>query len=218
MRLLEALDLLPLRDRPKPFIGFSDNTAIHLALARIGLVSFHGAHPGGEFPGFTERCFRDVLFRAEPAGALPSAPDGEAAVCLSAGEAEGPLVGGNLALLAAACGTPFELDARGRIVVIEDINEPAYRIDRAFTQLRLAGCLDGAVAIAFGRFNWTEPVPPTDPPLDEVLAELVGPLDIPAVAGLPFGHVDDQWCLPLGVRARVDAGSGRFELLESAVT
>jgi muramoyltetrapeptide carboxypeptidase len=129
---------------------------------------------------------------------------------------EAPLTGGNLSLLAASCGTPFQLDARDRIVFIEDVNEPAYRIDRAFTQLRLAGCLDGVRGFAFGAFSWDNAEADDQPPSDELLAKLVEPFGVPALAGLPFGHIDEQWCLPLGVRARLDADEGTLALLEPA--
>lgn len=217
MRLLDRLDLSPLRTRPKAFIGFSDNTAIHLALDRVGVVSFHGAHPGAEWGDFTTRGLRDLLFAAKAAGTLPGAPAGEVNT-LAPGIAEGRLTGGNLAMLAASCGTSFALDSRDRIVFIEDVNEPAYRIDRAFTQLRLAGCLDGVRGVAFGRFDWTDSRPEGEPPVDEILADLVAPLGVPAVSGLPFGHIDEQWCIPVGVRARLDAGSGTLALLDPAVT
>jgi len=214
MRLLDRLDLRPLRDRPKAFIGFSDNTAVHLALQRLGVVSFHAAHSGADYGAFTTGRLRDVLFRAVPAGVLPL--DGAGATCLVSGRVEGRLAGGNLSLLAAACGTPFALDARDRIVVIEDVNEPAYRIDRAFTQLRLAGCLDGVLGFAFGRFE-AEAQPTDDPPIESLLADLVSPFGVPAVTGLPFGHIDEQWCLPFGVMAGLDTSAPSLALLEPAV-
>jgi muramoyltetrapeptide carboxypeptidase len=214
MRLLDRLDLSPLLRSPKAFIGFSDNTAVHLALDRLGVVSFHGPHAGAEYGDFSVEGLRTVLFRAEPAGCLPATDPPRT---LFTGAAEGRLVGGNLALLAAACGTPFELVARNRIVFIEDVNEPAYRIDRAFTQLRLAGCLEGVRAVAFGAFSWDDETPEDEPPVEELLRSLVEPLGVPAVSGLPFGHIDDQWCIPVGTRARLDAVEGTLTLLEPAV-
>jgi muramoyltetrapeptide carboxypeptidase len=216
MRLLDRLDLSGMRERPKAFIGFSDNTAVHLALGRHDVVSFHGAHAGADFGAFTIAGLRRSLFEPDASGELPM-PDGACAQRLVRGIAEAPLVGGNLSLLAAACGTPFALDARDRIVFIEDVNEPAYRIDRAFTQLRLAGCLDGVRGFAFGAFSWDATTPNDEPPSHELLARLIEPFGVPAVAGLPFGHIDEQWCLPLGVRARLDADTLTLSLLEPAV-
>jgi len=215
MRLLDRLDLSPLRDSPKAFIGFSDNTAVHLVLTRLGVVSFHGPHAGAEYGDFSLDALRNVLFSADAAGCLPPASQ---TCTLVAGTAEGRLAGGNLAMLASACGTPFQLVARDRIVFIEDVNEPAYRIDRAFTQLRLAGCLDGVRGFAFGGFSWDDAAPRDDIPADELLGSLVEPLGVPAVSGLPFGHIDDQWCIPLGVRARLDTVQGTLTLLEPAVS
>ncbi|HKJ93068.1 MAG TPA: LD-carboxypeptidase, partial [Longimicrobiales bacterium] len=128
MRTLPRVDLGGMLDRPRAFIGFSDNTVIHLALARLRVVSFHGPHAGGDAAtDATAECFRRVLWRAEPAGVLP-AGDGPAPETLVGGAAEGRLVGGNLALLAATCGTPWQVQARGCILLIEDVGEPLYRI------------------------------------------------------------------------------------------
>lgn len=222
IRALRHVDLSPLRERPKAVIGFSDNTIIHLALARLGVVSFHGPHAGfRHFPPATEAAFRRVVMSAGPAGALP-VPDGwpEPRI-LRGGRAEGPLVGGNLSILAATCGTPYRPDTRGAILFLEDVDEPLYRVDRMLAQLALAGVLDDLAGIALGEFKG---IPRPDDPgaergseaLAELLDEFVQPLGIPAVLGLPFGHGHENWTLPLGVRARLDAGACSLELLEPA--
>ncbi|HET9982801.1 MAG TPA: LD-carboxypeptidase [Longimicrobiales bacterium] len=217
MRLLPLLDLGPLAERPKPFIGFSDNTTLHLALARLGVASYHGPHPGESVTPVTDECFRRVLFEPEAAGPLPL-PEAAPRVCtLVAGVAEGPLVGGNLALAAAACGTPAAMTSEGKVVFLEDVGEPAYRLDRMLMQLRLAGALDGAVGLALGRFTEVEPQT-NDRPVDAVFREVAESLGVPAVLGLPIGHVADNWTLPLGVRARLDAGAGMLSLVEPAVS
>jgi muramoyltetrapeptide carboxypeptidase len=211
MRLLPRLDLTPLTLVPKPFIGFSDNTAVHLALHARGVVSFHGPHAGGELSELSERCLQRVLFDPAPAGML-ELPAGRPAERLHGGVAEGPLMGGNLALLAAMCGTPAQPSARDHILFLEDIGEEPYRLDRLWTQLVLAGALDGVRAVALGRF--------TDCGDDagDLLAALCAPLDVPVLAGLPIGHEPDNWTLPLGVMARLDADAGTLELLAGAVT
>jgi muramoyltetrapeptide carboxypeptidase len=211
MRLLARLDLSPLLDAPRPFIGFSDNTAVHLALHARGLVSFHGPHAGGDLTELSERCLRSVLFDTAAAGTL-ELPAERPAVRLAGGVAEGPLLGGNLALLAALCGTPAALRAAGAILFIEDVGEPAYRVDRMWMQLLLAGALDGVAGIALGRFT------DCDDDVAELLGSLVAPLGIPVLADLPIGHEPDNWTLPLGVRARLDADAGTLELLEGAVS
>lgn len=213
MRLLADVDLAPLARRPRPYIGFSDNTAVHLALHRRRIVSFHAPHAGGDASALAEDCLRDVLFRAAPAGLLPLPAD-QAPVTLVGGSAEGPLLGGNLALLAAMCGTPAPPVAQGCILFIEDIGEPAYRLDRAWMQLLLSGALDGVAGIAFGRF--TDCGDTSE--VHELLHRLAAPLGVPVAAELPIGHEPDNWTLPLGVRARLDAALGTLELLEAAVS
>ena len=231
LRILDAVGLtgepdgLPagLRDRPRAFIGFSDNTAVHLALTRAGLVSFHGPHAGYEhFSETTEAAFRSVLMSAEAAGTLPH-PPGASPRPLVGGVAEGPLVGGNLALLAATCGTPYQLDARGGILFIEDVGEPIYRIDRMLVQLRLAGVLDGVAGLAVGSFTampepvFREQADADGVCLERLLAELAESLGVPAVMGLPFGHGTENWTLPMGVAGRLDASAGTLTVLEPAV-
>jgi muramoyltetrapeptide carboxypeptidase len=211
MRLLAQLDLAPLLEVPKAYIGFSDNTAVHLAIHARGLVPFHGPHASGDATEMSEHVLLRVLRDPGPAGALPVPPD-RPAVTLAPGTAEGPLLGGNLSLLAAMCGTPAPPRARGAILFVEEIEEPAYRIDRAWTQLVLTGALDGVAGIAFGRFTNCEDFDV------ELLRELTAPLGVPVLADLPFGHEPDNWTLPLGVRARLDAGRGTIELLEGAVS
>jgi len=219
-RTLQHVDLTPLAARPRAFIGFSDNTTTHLALLAMGVVSFHGPHAGFEhFPLTTEGVFRSVLMEPGPAGRLPL-PPGASPSAISGGIAEGPLVGGNLAMLAAACGTAYQPDTRGAILFLEDVAEPPYRVDRMIMQLRLAGLLDHLAGVALGAFT-----PPDDPResddgeepgIEAVLAELLRPLGIPVMAGLPFGHEAENWTLPVGVRARLDADTGSLELLEPA--
>lgn len=211
MRLLAQLDLSPLVTRPKAYIGFSDNTAVHLALHARGVVSFHAPHAGGDLTDLSERCLQRVLFEPSAAGVL-ELPPGPAPAAVRGGAAEGPLVGGNLALLAAMCGTPAAPRAAGRILFVEDVGEAAYRLDRAWTQLLLSGALDDVAGIALGRFT------DCGDGVDELLHELTWSLGVPVLAGLPIGHEPDNWTLPLGVRARLDADAGTLQLLEGAVS
>ncbi|HEX6133456.1 MAG TPA: LD-carboxypeptidase [Longimicrobiales bacterium] len=212
MRLLRDVDLAPLVERPRAYIGFSDNTAVHLALNARRIVSFHAPHAGGDASPLAEECLRDVLFEPRPAGVLPL-PDEPRTVTLRDGVAEGRLLGGNLALLAAMCGTPGAPVARAAILFLEDIGEPAYRIDRQWMQLSLAGALDGVAGLAFGRFTDCGDADE----LHALLRSLADAAGVPAVAQLPIGHERDNWTLPLGVRARLDATRGTLELLEPGV-
>jgi muramoyltetrapeptide carboxypeptidase len=215
LRIVDALDFARQLADPIPFIGFSDNTSIHVRHAAIGVVSFHGPHPGGDFPPETEEFFRRVLFVPEPAGRIPEREGDPAARALVSGCAEGPLIGGNLAILAAMCGTPHAVAARGCILFLEDVGEPAYRVDRMIQQLRASGVLDGVRGLACGRFS----AGPTDDPhpVSEVLAELADRLQVPAVIDLPFGHVPHNCTLPVGSRAVLDADGAGLDLIEAAV-
>lgn len=220
MRILGRIDWAPLVERPRPLVGFSDNTALHLALFRRGVVSFHGPHPATpELPEFSRDGLLRVLTSAEPAGTLPFPAGGpRRADTLSAGVAEGPLVGGNLALLAALAGTPWALRAEGAVLFLEDVGEPSYRVDRMLSQLLLSGALEGVAGIAVGAFSESpDEGKPELPSAAEVVAERLAPLGVPIAFGFPFGHVDESWTLPLGVRARLDAGAGMLALTEPAV-
>ncbi len=215
LRILDALDLSRQRRDPIPFIGFSDNTSIHVRHAALGVVSFHGPHPGGAFPAETEKAFRQVLFCPEAPGLVRSAAGDPEPRSLGPGRASGPLVGGNLAILASLCGTGHSLDARGCILFLEDVSEPAYRVDRMLTQLRESGILEGILGLAFGRFS---SVPEGEPhEVADVLAELASRLEVPAVMDLPFGHVDHNWTLPVGAKALLDGEAAELALTQAAV-
>lgn len=213
-RILDRLDLARQRVAPIPFIGFSDNTALHVRHALLGVISFHGPHPGAEFPPETEEAFRRVLFSADPPGELPLRPADPAPRTLVGGRVEAPLIGGNLAMVASLCGTSDQPGARGRILFLEDIEEPAYRVDRMLLQLERSGVLDGVAGLAFGRFT---PAPDDDHPVDDVVAELAERVGVPAVADLPFGHVEHNWTLPVGGVALLDGDGATLSLSEGAV-
>jgi muramoyltetrapeptide carboxypeptidase len=221
MRLLPRIDWSPLRERPRALIGFSDNTALHLAAGQAaGVVTFHGPHPAPpELPAFARENLFRVVAHTRAAGVLPFPQGGPPrAASLVPGVAEGRLVGGNLAILAATAGTPYQLRARGRILFLEEVGEPAYRIDRLLTQLLLAGILDGAAGVAAGAFTESPDAGEGGiPPVAEILQERLAPLGVPVAFGFPFGHVPESWTLPIGVRARLDATAGTLELLEPAV-
>jgi muramoyltetrapeptide carboxypeptidase len=221
LRTLRHVNLDRIGPRPPAFIGFSDNTAIHMALLRLGVGSFHGPHAGyAHFPPETEAAFRAVLMEDGPPGRLHVPSDYSPRTIVS-GTAEGPLVGGNLAMLAAVCGTPYQPDTTGCLLFLEDVGESLYRVDRMLAQLRLAGLLDGVAGLAIGEF--TEMVDPVlaadagaEPSLESLVSEVLGPLGVPLVLGLPFGHGRQNWTLPLGRRARLDAAAGALEILEPA--
>jgi muramoyltetrapeptide carboxypeptidase len=219
MRILERVRWERLAERPKPVIGFSDNTAVHLALQRAGVVSFHGPHAAAaELPSFALEGLRAVLERPHPAGPVPVPGGAAARETIVGGSAEGILLGGNLALVAALLGTAFAIQPRGAILALEEVGEPAYRVDRMLTQLHLAGVLSELAGIALGGFTECPDAPGAGLPEPmEVLRERLSGLGIPVLAGLPFGHLPHHWTLPLGVRARLDSSEQTLEILEPAV-
>ena len=200
-RILPTLSLQRFAVAPKPVIGFSDVTALHCAIAaRAGVVSFHGHSARSEVPAMSGASMQAAVRQSgQPCGAWSDA------VPVRGGRVRGRLAGGNLALLAALCGTTDGLRGAGAIVVLEDVNEAAYRVDRMLRQLEQSGALDGCVGLAIGQF--------TNVPADEnadamrvedVIAELAARLDVPCLANLPIGHIADQWTVPLGADAALD--------------
>jgi muramoyltetrapeptide carboxypeptidase len=164
----------------------------------------------------TEEDFRRVLFTPEPPGPLRPRVGDPQPRSLVAGRVEATLVGGNLSILASMCGTRHSLDARGCILFLEDVAEPAYRLDRMLRQLEGAGVTEGVVGLALGRF--TDSPDDAAHPVSDVLDELADRLGVPAVADLPFGHADHNCTLPVGGRARLDGEAGTLELTEACVT
>jgi muramoyltetrapeptide carboxypeptidase len=225
-RILHQVDFAALARRPKALVGYSDITALLIgAVVRAGVVAFHGPVARAAMPAFSRAHFERVLARAEPAGRLGRLPQPDVLlplenriVTLAGGTAEGPLFGGNLSLLQCLLGTPFCPDMDGAILFLEDVGEDLYRVDRMLAHLRAAGALDRLAGVAIGRFTELERRGADGAlGLEEVLETYLLPLGIPVAHGFPVGHIDDQWTLPLGVRARLDADAGDLELLEAAV-
>jgi muramoyltetrapeptide carboxypeptidase len=227
VRLLDRVDYQAMASRPKALIGFSDVTVLLNAITRIsGVVTFHGPTARASMPAFTRRHFERVLADNRPAGRLgrcpPPAdvlvPRDHRIVTLTGGSAEAPLAGGNLSLLQCLAGTPYFPDLDGKILFLEDIGEDLYRIDRMLAHLRLIGALSHLAGVLVGRFTELRRFGPDGAlGFDEVLSTYFGGLSIPVAYGFPVGHLDDQWTLPLGIRARLDADAGEVELLEGAV-
>lgn len=202
MRILDAVDYVAVSRRPKPVIGYSDITALHVALAsRSDVVTYHGPTARAALSAFSRESFaRAVMHGEDSCGVAPNAR------VLRGGSARGVLAGGNLALLSALAGTPFAPRLADAILVLEDIDEAVYRVDRMMRQLLLAGLLDGVRAIVFGACtNCPEAADDGARRLDDVIAEIADLLGVPAVAGMPVGHIEDQWTLPLGALASLDA-------------
>lgn len=220
-RLLAQFDPDLARRHPKALVGFSDITVLHLALQKARVVSFWGPMPctGLGWTPFSVRGLERVLMSAEPAGRIPFSA-ARRPKTLQRGVGEGPLTGGTLSLMAASLGTPYEIETRGRIVFMEDVDEEPYRVDRLLAQLIAAGKLADAAGIALGIFTGTAV---RNSPgrrsltMAQVFADHLLPLRVPVLANLAVGHVPDQVTLPYGVRARMDAGGRTLEVLDAAV-
>jgi muramoyltetrapeptide carboxypeptidase len=226
-RILADIDFDALARRPRPVIGYSDITALLAGVGRrSGLVAFHAPTARAAMPSFTRRHFDKVLTLAEPPGRLeplptPSdvlLPQADRVVRVRGGVAEGILAGGNLSLIQCLIGTPWFPDLDGALLVLEDVNEDLYRIDRMLAHLRAVGALARLAGVLIGRFTRCQRgLDDGSLGLDQVVDQYFGPLGVPVLMGLPVGHIDDQWTLPLGVRARLDADAGTVELLDAAV-
>lgn len=210
-RLLRHLEPANVRAARKLLVGFSDVTALHALFARAGLRSIHGAMVAG-----LGRADPDAVARwiAAVEGALPAPLTGLRAI--AGGVAQGPLLGGNLAVLAALSGTAHAPPIDGAVLFLEDVGEAPYRVDRMLTTLREAGWLDRVAAIALGRFTRCDPRD-DGVGVDDVLADRLGDLGVPVVAGIPAGHERDNLELPLGAPVRVDADAGALVFAEPAV-
>jgi muramoyltetrapeptide carboxypeptidase len=226
-RLLERVDFEAMARRPKALIGFSDITALLNAVTHTsGVVTFHGPVARTSMPPFSRGHFERVLTRAESPGRLGHLPEPAGLlvpqehriVTLRGGTGEGHLVGGNLTLVQCLIGTPWFPDLTGAILFIEDVGEHLYRVDRALAHLRAIGALQRLAGIVVGRFTDLHRAGQDGAfGFDQVLTTYFGPLNIPVAYGFPIGHLEAQWTLPLGVRARLDADAGELELLEPAV-
>ncbi len=226
-RLYDLIDWDAVGD-PRIVCGFSDITALHLALARNpGWVTFYGPN----FVRFTRR--KDELtdetkdwfhraFEPAPLGRVFEDPEDPYVLTVGAGTAEAPLAGGCLTLLCSSIGTPFEVETEGCMVMVEDLNTEPYLVDTALNHLIRAGKLDGAAGFVFGtavnlRYQTVPEGPESTLSVEEMLDELIAPLGIPAIANVPVGHGKHMATMPLGATVRLDADAKTLEVVEAAV-
>ena len=226
-RILPYLDFRTICANPKLLIGFSDITALHLALAaRAGFTTIHGPNAGSSWPKFSWDAFRAIAFD----GATPTlvspvvnedrlAPRSGHIRTFRGGRTSGRLLGGNLTVLAALMGTGWLPDFDGAILFLEDVDEAPYRVDRMLTQLSLSGLLKKVAGVVFGQCTSCDAAGPSYGgfTLSQVLQQHFEPLGVPAFQGAAFGHVASQFSLPLGVLAEIDADAGSIRLREPAV-
>jgi muramoyltetrapeptide carboxypeptidase len=208
-RIVDTIDMDAVRRDPKVVAGFSDITALQLALWRgTRLATVHG--PGAAWldertPPVSAESLRAALMGKDPIVVKRVETEETAAVAVP-GTATGPLLGGNLSLIVSSVGTPDFPDLRGAILLVEDVGEAPYKVDRMLTHLRRAGVFDGVAGVAVGQFTdcadgWAVPV-------TEVLADRLGDLGVPVLGGLPIGHGTGQLTVPVGTAATLDADAG----------
>lgn len=228
-QILDGIDYDLIQKHPKIFLGYSDVTAMHLAIfKKTGLVSFHGPVLLSAFSNYTIDYFKKALFSSEPIGVADNSKDKNTfrevfpIRTLSGGKASGRLIGGNLSLVCGTLGTQYEIDTKDRILFIEDVGEEPYSIDRMLTHLKLANKLQSAKGIVVGYckdcdYSALQSSRIWDPSLGEVLDNIIGGLGIPAIYGLTIGHTSNQITLPIGVMAELDADAKTLNITESGV-
>lgn len=234
MRILPMLDFSAIRKNPKIIIGYSDITALLLAVHKYtNLVTFHGPVASSSFDPFTLSYFLKTLFsvkageikgenktESESGASLISYTDSKV-LTLNTGVARGRLTGGNLSMIVSTLGTPYEINTRDALLFLEDVSEEPYKIDRMLTQLWLAGKLQQCNGIVLGQFKNCEAGRQSgfdvSFSLQQVLEARIQSLGIPAVYGMPFGHVRSKLTMPVGIMAELNAADKTFTLLEKPV-
>jgi muramoyltetrapeptide carboxypeptidase len=211
-RIVSMLDATAVRKAAKPLVGYSDITTLLLWQRRCaGLMGIHGPMLEKETPAPGAH---SALTRALMGVGSPPSLEGRP---LAGGWREGRLTGGSLSVVVASLGTPWEIDTRDAILMIEDVNEPPYRLDRMLQQLRAAGKLDSVVGVGVGSMLGCENGDDLSIGVGDVLEEILVPLGVPVVSELPFGHGAENLPWPHGGRAAIDGDRGEIELLEFSV-
>jgi len=231
-RILNKIDFDLIKANPKIFVGYSDITSLHTAITqRCGFMTFHAPMPNTRYRNFDEytlNYFKSNLFSDKPLGEVFN-PEGEEIKTIVSGVCEGQITGGNLCLIHNTLSSPYEINTKGKILLIEEIAEMPYRLDRVFNALALAGKFEDCAGIILGTFTDCE-APEAGNPLEalsvvsggsltllEIFDEVIAPFNKPTIFNLRIGHVYPQLSLPLGAFARLDATNGRLVLLDNFV-
>jgi muramoyltetrapeptide carboxypeptidase len=229
-RLLPYLDFDAIKRNPKVLIGYSDITALLMAIhAKTGLITFHGPIGLGRWDAWSLDYYRRVLMAGEAvtyANKQGVSGDRNSLVQVefrtlthSPGRARGRLLGGNLSVLTGILGSPYLPDWDDAILFCEDVGEDLYRVDRMFTQLKLAGVLSKIKGFIFGSCSECGPGEGyASLTLEEIIRDHIKPLGVPAWQGAMIGHAQPQWTLPVGAQVDVDASAGTIKLIEPAVS
>ncbi len=222
-RLLDKIDYRIVKNNPKIFVGYSEITSLQMAfLEKAGLMTFAGPMVAVDFydeiSSYTEENFWEIITSNKKPGKLKF-PDDQKLPYLQKGIASGRLIGGNLAVFAALLGTDYFPNLTGKILMIEDIGELPYRVDRLLNQLRLSGTFKKVKGIILGRFVDCHEHDPNKKTLTlgEVISDYVASLKIPSIYTFPHGHIKDFVTIPFGLKVNINAAKGSVEFMESAV-
>ena len=221
-RLIPLLDADAFAANPKAICGYSDLTTLHLAASRWGnVISFYSNGASGigspEVTEFSKANLHRALFSDEPFGPIGPNPDDPWVRTVVGGRATGRLAGGCAGLLSSAIGTRLQPDFRGRIVVLEEIENEGYILDGILTQLRNAGLFDGAAGIVVGdvKSKWSGGI--AELSTEDIVEDILAPFGLPLIFGLPIGHNKHHATVPLGAMATLDADKGTL-VVEEVVT
>lgn len=227
-RILPYLDYNTIKKNPKIIVGFSDITALLLAInARTQMVTFHGPNGLTSWRPVQTDSFRRVLFNGEKV-VFENTKDGDDANRLmqvknriniiNGGRVKGKLIGGNLSVISAMLGSPYLPDFEGKILFLEEVGEQIYRVDRMMTHLKIAGVLDKLAGFVFGQCVRCNPGEDYGSlTMEEVIADHIKPLNIPSWSGAMIGHIEPVVTLPIGLDVEINADTGKIQLLDSAV-
>ena len=222
-RLLDKIDYRIIRNNPKIFVGYSEITSLQMAfLEKANLITFAGPMVSVDFydevSPYTNEYFWATITSNKKLGKLKY-PENQKLPYLQKGIASGRLIGGNLAVFAALLGTEYFPNLTGKILMIEDVGELPYRVDRMFNQLRLSGTLKKVKGIILGRFVDCHEHDPNKKTLTlgEVISDYVGALKIPSIYTFPHGHIKDFVTIPFGLKVNMNATRGSVEFMEGAV-
>ncbi|HET9345683.1 MAG TPA: LD-carboxypeptidase [Candidatus Limnocylindrales bacterium] len=222
-RLIPLLDREAIAANPKALCGYSDITALHLAVAAWGdTISFYsngalgvGAH---DVTDFSKESLRRALFSDEPYGQIGPNPDDPWVTTIQGGRATGRLIGGCFGLVEGTIGTPIDIDTRDRILFLETTEDhETYLVDTGLTHLRNAGKLDGVVGVVLGDAPGKHSGVTQELSIEDVYEELLLPLGVPVIAGLPIGHGKHHATVPVGAMATLDADAGTL-VVDEVVT
>lgn len=223
-KILPLLDFDMIKANPKVFAGYSDVTALHIAFnQKCGFVTYHTPMPSTEFirsemDPYTWNSFIKSVTATERLDYGLENPPGRTMTTLVDGKAKGQLIGGNLTLVTASLGTPYEIETKGKILFLEDVDESEQRVDRMLTQLKLAGKLDDVAGILLGAWTNCGPESPKHPEhslsLQTIFQEILGPLHKPIIKDIACGHCLPTMSLPLGRTITMDTENQTIKVIE----